>query len=268
MRKLNGKVAIVTGAGSGIGRELAIQLAQQGVVVAITDFNAASLDQTLDLVTPYQPESSSYVFDVSDKAAFQQFAKEVLEDYPSIDIVINNAGVALGKYTVESVSYEDFEWILGINLWGMIYGTKEFLSHLKTRPEASIVNISSLFGLIGVKYQAPYCTTKFAIRGFTESLRQELTNTEVQVLSVHPGGIKTNIARNARFHDQTGREKLAKNFDAAAKTSAESAAKQIIKAIQRKQDRLLVGMDAKFMDKLVRIFPEGYARLVRMIAGK
>lgn len=263
MRKLEGKVAVVTGAGSGIGKELAVQLAKKGATLAITDYDAETLAETLKEVHKVQPNSKSYVFDVSDKEAFQQFAQQALTDFPTIDIVINNAGVALGKYTVEQLSYEDFEWIVGINLWGMIYGTKEFLSHLKTRPSACVVNISSLFGLIGVKYQAAYCTTKFAIRGFTESLRQELTETNVKVLSIHPGGIKTNIARNARFHDPKAVEKLASSFEEAAKTTASSAAKQIIDAIRQQEERVLIGMDAKVMDKLVRIFPEAYAWLVR-----
>ncbi|MGB0523025.1 MAG: SDR family NAD(P)-dependent oxidoreductase [Flammeovirgaceae bacterium] len=268
MRILDGKVAVVTGAASGIGRELAIQLAQKGAILVITDFNAAQLAETLKAVQAIQPSSQSYVFDVSDKRAFQQFAQEAITTFKHIDIVINNAGVALGKYTVEQVSYDDFEWIVGINLWGMIYGTKEFLTHLKSRPEAYIVNVSSLFGLIGVKYQAAYCTTKFAIRGFTESLRQELAHTNVRVLAVHPGGIKTNIARSARHHDPVSKTKMAKGFDAAAKTTADRAAQQIIKAMQQKQERLLIGKDAKFMEKIVRLFPKGYDWVVQKMAGK
>lgn len=268
MKQLQGKVAVVTGAASGIGKELAIQLAQKGVSLVLTDYNANLLEETLQTVKAVQPNSKSYVFDVADKMAFQQFAQQAIADFGEIDIVVNNAGVALGKYTVEEVSYEDLEWILGINLWGMIYGTKEFLSHLKTRPEASIVNISSLFGLVGVKYQAPYCTTKFAIRGFTESLRQELADTKVQVLSVHPGGIKTNIARNARYHDAQAVKRLAKGFDSAAKTTAQSAAQQIIKAIEGKKKRLLIGNDARIMDKIVRLLPVKYANLVRKLAEK
>jgi len=268
MRNLRGKVAVITGAGSGIGRALALQLAQQGVTLAITDYQSESLQESLKLVQKHQPQSRSYLFDVSDKAAFQEFAQQAIRDFQQIDLVINNAGVALGKYTVEQLSYEDLEWIMGINLWGMIYGTKEFLPHLKTRLEASIVNISSLFGLIGVKYQAAYCTTKFAIRGFTESLRQELMDTNVQVLSVHPGGIKTNIAKHARHHNQAHITKMAKSFEQAAKTSSESAAKQIIRGIQKNKKRVLVGMDAKLLDKLVRLFPNSYAKLVSKMAGK
>ena len=268
MRKLQGKVAVVTGAGSGIGKALALQLAAKGVVLAITDYNEETLEETFQQIEQMQPNSIKSIFDVSDKTAFQNFAQQVIAHFGRVDIVINNAGVALGKYTVEELSYDDFEWIVGINFWGMVYGTKEFLTILKLQPEATIVNVSSLFGLIGVKYQAAYCTTKFAIRGFTESLRQELENTQVNVIAVHPGGIKTNIAKSARFHDQAAKEKLAINFDKAAKTSADSAAQQIITAIQKKRKRVLIGLDAKFMDKVVRIFPEGYAKLVKMIAGK
>jgi len=262
MKNLANKIAVITGAGSGIGRELALQLSSKGAVVALTDFNAKTLQKTYQDILDKGGRASQYVFDVANREAVYGFAEEVLDEYGHVDIVINNAGVALGRLTVNEVSYKDFEWIVGINMWGPIYGTKAFLPTLLKRPEASIVNISSLFGIIGMGTQAPYCTTKFALRGFNESLRMELIDTNVVISSVHPGGIRTNIARNSRPVSESEKAKMVKRFDKLAKTTAESAAAQIIRGIQAKNTRILVGNDAKIMDVIARIFPRLYTRFI------
>lgn len=259
MKDFNGKVAVVTGAASGIGKELVIQLSKLGAKVVAVDFNQEGLTETVNLITKNGGEVFSKVLDVSKKEGVHQLAEEVIEKYGQVDIVINNAGVALGTISVDEVTYEELEWIFGINLWGVIYGTKAFLPHLKTRPESAIVNISSVFGLLGVYKQAPYCITKFGVRGLTESLRAEMRNDHpnVHVMQVHPGGIKTNIARNARTNetDQSIVDDFHRRFDETARTSAEEAAKVIIKGLKNKNPRVRIGPDSYWFDRLTRFFP-------------
>ncbi|MCR9286606.1 SDR family oxidoreductase [Saprospiraceae bacterium] len=257
MKNFNGKVAVITGAASGIGRALAIQLSTLGAKIVAVDFNKEALSETSSLIEKNGGEVFQKVMDVSKKELIYELAEDVLAKYSQVDLVINNAGVALGLISVEDVTYDELEWIIGINLWGVIYGTKAFLPHLKTRPEAAIINISSVFGLVGVYKQAPYCITKFGVRGFTEALRTELMDSKVLVMQVHPGGIKTNIAKNAR-HSHANKE-IDKNFGAHfeknARTTAEDAAKQIIKGIQKKNPRVRIGVDAVWIDRLSRFFP-------------
>lgn len=262
MKNLNGKVAAITGAGSGIGRALALQLAAKGATVALNDHNVATLAETYDAVMASGGKASTHPFDVSDKKKVHAFAEDVIRQHGQADIVINNAGTSLGNMDVVDVTYEEMEWLFGINLWGVIYGTKAFLPHLLTRPEASIVNISSVFGIIGVGVQMPYSTTKWAVRGFTESVRMNLLDTNICVTQVHPGGIDTNIVNNSRFRaNQRGnRAEMAKAFKEVAKTTAAEAARQIIKGIERKKWRVLIGRDARFIDKMARLFPTKYAR--------
>jgi len=203
---------------------------------------------------------------VADREAVYCFVDEVTEKHGQVDGVINNAGVALGRISVKEVNWEQFEWIVNINMWGMIYGTKAFLPHLIMRPEAFVINLSSIFGITGIPKQAPYCTTKFAIRGFTESLRIEmmLEHPHVNVMSVHPGGISTNIVNNSRWDGATEKDikKLKKEFDQSAVTTPEEAARQIIKGIEKKKGRVLIGNDASVIDKIVRWFPDTYPKLV------
>lgn len=268
MKDFRGKVVVVTGAGSGIGRALAQDFAKRGAKLAIQDWNKDSVQETAATLG----ESPVLVdhFDVADREAMYAFKDNVLAEYGQVDVMINNAGVAVAQ-TIEDVSYEDFEWVMGVNFWGMVYGTKAFLPALKQRPEASIANVSSVFGLFSVPTQGTYNASKFAIRGVNEALWHELQDTNVSALSIHPGGIRTNIAKAARFHvgpsgedHQTG----AKNFQKLARTTPEKAAAIIIKAIQKKQRRVLVGPDAVGMDKLVRALPTGYwAVMKRMMPG-
>lgn len=269
MKNLNGKVAVITGAGSGMGKELAIQLAAKGVKVAINDWNGENLEATAAIVQKNGGTVLAKRYDVADQEAVYIFKDEVLAKFGQVDIVINNAGIALPSYNVEDVPYDEFEKLMNINFWGVVYGTKAYLPHLQTRPEASIVNTSSVFGIMGFPTQGPYCAAKFAVKGFTESLRLELKAQESKVVpcSVHPGRIFTNIVRNVDHKPGTVTEEekaeMAKQFDEGGKgTTAADAAAQIIKAIQKKKARLLIGSDAGFIDKIVRLLPTGYGKMI------
>lgn len=275
MKNISGKTAVITGAGSGIGRALAVQMAAEGAKVLITDYDETTLNETLALIETAGGKAKAYIFDVSDKKAFHDFAAAAIEEHQQIDIVINNAGVALGRISVLKATYDELEWIININLWGVIHGTKAFLPHLLKRPESALINISSVFGITGIPLQAPYCTTKFAVRGFTESLRMELMRPypNISVTCVHPGGIKTNIVRNARDENEASKAKLIKEFDRKlAKTTAEDAAKQIIDGIKRKKAKILIGSDARMMDRLARWFPTSYmsmfTKMIKFMEGK
>lgn len=265
MKDFQDRVAVVTGAAGGIGRATAIELARQGCHLAISDINGEGLQETAGEIEALGRKVSTHVMDVADKAAMEAFPQAVLDAHGRVDIVVNNAGVAVSDY-VESISLEDFEWIVGINFWGVVYGTRFFLPHMIKAGEGHIVNISSLFGIIGVPSQAAYCATKFAVRGFTESLRIEMMGTGIGVTAVHPGGVRTNIARSARYHHgpagETDQKVAAADFDRIARTTPESAGRQIAKAIRRNQGKLRIGADARLLDRIARLMPVGYQRLV------
>ena len=270
MKSFNNKVAAITGAGSGIGQQLAVLLAQQGCHVALSDINEQGLASTLELLKSYPVTVSSQVLDVSNREAVQQWAQARVQQHGSVNMVFNNAGVALGS-TVEGASYQELEWIVGINFWGVVYGTKEFLPFIKQTKDGHIINISSLFGLTAQPTQSAYNATKFAVRGFTESLRQELDieNSGVSALSVHPGGIRTNIANDARMSDSIksmgmNPEKSAKAFNKLLRMPAEEAAQQILDAVLKNKRRLLIGNDAKTLDLIQRVLPTGYQRITAM----
>lgn len=260
MKNLNAKVAVITGAGSGIGRALALNLAQQGCALALADINEAALEETRSLIVSNQ-KVSLHGLDVGNKDAVFAFADEVYKEHSQIDIVINNAGVALSD-TVENATYDDMQWLFDINFWGVVHGTKAFMPYLQQRPEAQLVNISSIFGIIAVPTQSTYNAAKFAVRGFTEALRQEVAGSNLKVTCVHPGGIKTNIARNSRFKvgidASTTAANMAQEFDKVARTSPEQAAATIIKGIQKDKKRILIGADAKILDMLQRFLPVHY----------
>ena len=196
MKILTDRVAAVTGAASGIGRALATNLAAKGCHLAISDVNEQGLRETANLVAHKNAKVTTHIVDVADRDQVYRYAEDVVNQHGRVNIIINNAGVAVGD-SIECVSYEDFEWVVGINFWGVVYGTKAFLPYLKKEPEGHIVNISSINGIIPNPYNAPYCATKFAVKGFTETLSQEMRGTSVGVTCVHPGGIGTNIIRNA-----------------------------------------------------------------------
>jgi short-subunit dehydrogenase len=271
MQSLAGKVAVITGAGSGIGKALAQLLASRGCHLALADIHHDNLAATAQALRSHGTNISTHALNVADRAAVYAFADEVLTTHGNAQLIINNAGVALSQ-TVAELAYDDFEWLMNINFWGVVHGTKAFLPHLLKNNDGHIVNISSLFGLIGVPTQSAYNASKFAVRGFTEALRQELACSEVAVSCVHPGGIKTNIARAGRFyqgpdggHDAN---RAAANFDKLARTSAEQAAQVIVDGILRKQPRILIGGDARLLDLIQRLLPSTYPWLLNKLLGR
>lgn len=266
MAYVQGKIAVLTGAGSGIGRALALQLNREGCELYISDINAPNLGETLALLPRKDVPAEGQVLDVADKAAMHAWADKIAAARGHVDIVINNAGVALIA-TVEDSRYEDLEWLMGINFWGVVYGTQAFLPLLRRAAQGHLVNLSSVFGLIGVPTQSAYNAAKFAVRGYTEALRQEMHGTNVHVCCVHPGGIKTNIARAARGGNAAmSVEERGSEFEKLAKTSPAVAAQKIIGAIEKRKPRLLIGMDATIISLLSRLFPVSYTRFLLALA--
>lgn len=271
MRSLDQKVVVLTGAGSGIGRTLALNLGEKGAILALSDWDGAGLQETVDLLSARGITNvRTDKIDVRDREAMAAYATSVAEELGRVNVVINNAGVALhGDF--EEVTYEDFEWIMDVDFWGVVHGTKEFLPHLIASGDGHLVNLSSLFGLMGVPGQSAYNSAKFAVRGLTEALRQEMliAGHPVGVTSVHPGGIKTAIARNARAtasHDQAS---VAQIFDKKlAITSPEKAAEVIVDGILRNKPRVVVGPDAKLLDLWVRLAGPGYQRITAKFAAR
>lgn len=273
MKNFTDKVAVVTGAGSGIGRALALELAAAGARLALADINETGLKETARLLDLDSDRLLTQTLDVANRDAVYAFADRVVERFGAAHLVFNNAGVALGA-TVETMRYEDFEWLMGINFWGVVYGTKAFLPHLKAAGEGHIVNVSSVFGLIGVPTQSAYNAAKFAVRGFTEALRQELEIEKcgVSCTSVHPGGIKTNIARNARMGEGMERitgndpDKARRDFEKMFRTTPEEAASVILKGVRGDKRRVLIGSDARAIDSMQRLLPTSYQRI--LVAGQ
>ncbi len=266
MRNLIDKIVVVTGAASGIGRGLAVNMAKEGCSLALADVDQKGLNETLKLIDSENIQAKMYMVDVSDRDRVYRFADEVAEDFGKVDIVINNAGVTL-RDTLEDVTYEDLDWLLRINLYGIIYGSKAFLPYLKKQPLANLVNVSSVNAMFTSPTNGPYCTSKFAVRGFTLTLAQELKGTTVKVSCVYPGGIKTNLVRNARFHKGTRKEKS--KDDAVALfdkfmvwTSADRAARVMIRGIKKNKPRILVGPDAHFYNMISRIFPATWQKIL------
>lgn len=267
MKTFKNKVAAVTGAGSGIGQALAIALAKQGCHLALSDISEAGLGKTVEQLSAYPVKVTTQKVDVAKRTEIADWAKAVVNEHGQVNLIFNNAGVAIGS-TAEGVSYEDLEWLIGINFWGVVYGTKEFLPYLKQSGDGHIINISSMFGLTAQPTQSAYNASKFAVRGFTESLRQELDmqNAGVSATCVHPGGIRTNIAKAARMNNSVqslGMDPLKSQdaFDKLLRTPADEAAQQILEAVRKNRRRLLIGADAKVVDVIQRILPQGYQKI-------
>lgn len=256
MRELEGKVAVVTGAGHGIGRETAVALAKKGCRLAICDVNLQALEALRGELEAGGTEVTAHGVDVSDKTQMAGFASEVIDAHGKAHILVNNAGVTVYA-SFEEHSIEDLEWIFGVNLWGVIYGCKFFLPHLKAAGEGHIVNLSSVFGIIAPPLQTSYVATKFAVRGFSESLRAELTEENIGVTSVHPGAIQTNIVRNARLVTDTHkklRDGTQRLFDRLG-TTPDVVAARVVKAIEDNSPRVLITKEAHMADALKRLMP-------------
>lgn len=270
MKQFGGKVAAITGAGSGIGRSLAVALAGRGAHIALSDIDGDSLADTVGMCEGRGVKVSSHVLDVADKEAVFAWAEAVVGEHGKVNLVFNNAGVALGA-PIDSMSYEDFEWLMNINFWGVVHGTKAFLPHLKASGDGHIVNISSVFGLVSIPTQSAYNAAKFGVRGFTDALRIELEIADCGVSSttVHPGGIKTNIARRSRRNPEAvalaqGRD-IGEEFEKIARTTPDKAAAKILTAVERNRRRTLIGPDAFVFDAMSRL-PAGLYQRV-LIAG-
>jgi short-subunit dehydrogenase len=264
MTAINGSAAAVTGAASGIGRALALALAERGCDLALADRDEAGLQSVAaEIAKTTQRKVSTHRFDVGEPGQILEFAAAAAAAHPGLNIVINNAGVALlGNFN--EVDQAQMEWLFDINFWGVVHGTRAFLPILAKQREAHIVNLSSIFGIVAPPGQTAYCAAKFAVRGFSESLRHELAmaNSPVRLTVVHPGGVATNIARNSRtgsgITDNARRAESIDRFEAVATKSPEAAALRIITGIEKNQPRILIGSDARFMDLLQRFRPATY----------
>lgn len=263
-------VAVITGAASGIGRALAIRFAKESIAgIAISDWNKSGLLETAAETEKLGAQVSSHVIDVSKLDQVKRFADEVLERHGRVTHLVNNAGVGLFG-TFEQVSIADIEWLMGVNFWGVVYGCKVFLPTLLDQNEAHIVNISSVFGFIAPEEQTAYCASKFAVRGFTESLRHEHMGTNLHVACVHPGGILTDIARNSKLGENTPndwKQHGAKFFDRVARTAPQAAAEAIFEGMERKNTRILIGSDASKISLISRLFPARYLSVIERLAG-
>ena len=258
MKNLNEKVVALSGAGSGIGRCLAIQLSQLGTHLSLADVDEEGLKQTKALLSK-DIIVSTHLVDVADREQVYAWAEETIKAHGHVDCIINNAGVAFTA-SIEEINYKDFDWVFKIVFYGVLYGTKAFLPHLKKRPDAHIVNISSVNGFIATPRNGAYACAKHAVKALNQTLQQELKNTSVNVISVHPGGVRTNIARNSRSDDsQEIQQERIVGFDQIAGTSAEKAATIIIKGMLKNRKRQLVGVDAIVIDVLSHLFPQKFS---------
>lgn len=260
------KVVVITGAGSGIGRALAIQFAQQGARLALSDINEAGLAETIKLL-PAGSEARGYKLDASSWEDFQAHADAVKRDFGTAHMIVNNAGAALIG-TVEHTSIEEFRWQLDLNLYGVLYGTKAFLPMMLAQREGWIVNISSILGLVTFPAQSAYNMSKFAVRGLTECLWQELAGTGVQAVCVHPGGIKTNIEKGGRRVKLAGAEEstFGERADRMLRTPPEECAADIIRGIRQGKPRVLTGYTSSTMHWLARLLPNSYPTVLRWLA--
>lgn len=269
IKDFNNAVVAITGAGSGIGRALAIRFAQENCHLALSDVHLDSVEETKKLIQSRPQFShlniSCQKVDVSNQQQVFDWAKDTFETHGKVNLIINNAGVALSG-TVNELEIKDYQWIMDINFWGVIYGTKAFLPYLEQSGEGHIVNISSVFGLTAQPFMSGYNASKYAVRGFTEALRQdlEISNSTISATCVHPGGIKTNIAKSARISDKlsklTGKtaQDATKEFEMTFLTTSTKAADTIFKAVKENKRRVLIGPDSKLYDWSARLLPSSY----------
>jgi len=265
--RLDGRTAVITGAGGGIGRAIALSLARRGCNLALADIDEAGLAGTAELARGVNV--SRHRLDVADRAAVAEFPDIVAAEHQGVDVLVNNAGVAVGG-TFEQVCEEDFEWLFEINFWGVVRMTRAFLPLLRTSNDARVVNISSLYGIVAPPEQAAYAASKFAVRGFSEALRHELEGSGVGVTVVHPGGVNTSIAEKARIPAGVTEEEIARRRERYRKLlrmPPEVAGETIVRGIERRQPRILVGSDAKVVSLIERMLPVSYWKLLARRMG-
>ena len=277
MKSFKDKVAVITGAGSGMGRYLAVLLDKDGADVSVCDVNEETLNETVEMLRKYNVSVSSHLLDVSDKEAIEALPGKVIEQHGKVDMVFNNAGVTTGTH-FKDMDENNWDWVMGINFDGVINSTRAFIPHMVDSPEAAIVNTSSIFGMVAVPGQTVYHATKFAVRGFTESLAMEMkeTNPNLQIHCVHPGHIGTNIAADARFDEenfnqdetQVSNSIFTRNAPKSQKEMGDlfreggmhpsKAAEIILNGVKKNKTRIFIGLDAKLLDLSQRIFPKHY----------
>lgn len=268
--RLEGRTAVITGAGGGIGRALAVSLARRRCHLALADIDEAGLAGTADLVREHGVRVSRHRLDVADRAVVADFPRVVRVEHTGVDLLFNNAGVAVGG-TFEQVSEEDFEWLFEINFWGVVRMTRAFLPLLRASGDARIVNLSSVFGIVAPPEQVAYAASKFAVRGFSEALRHELEGSGVGVTVVHPGGVATSIAEKARVPAGVSAEEVARRherFRKLLRLPPEVAGETIVRGVVRRQSRVLVGSDAKLLSTIARLLPVSYWKVLAPRVGK
>ncbi len=268
-RSYTGRTAVITGAGSGIGRALAIELAGRGARLALSDVDEPSVQSTVHTCRDLGATAHGYRLDVADRAAVHAHAQDVVGDLGAVHLLVNNAGVALHG-PVSELTEEDFRWVMEIDFWGVVHGTQAFLPHLAASGDGQLANVSSIFGIIAVPKQSAYNAAKFAVRGFTEALRQEcrIDGTPVSVSCIHPGGVRTEIARRARATAGEDKAEMARTFDGLARTSPPRAARTILRGLERDKARILVGPDAWALAGLARVLGAEYGRVVARGAAR
>lgn len=266
---LRGKVAVITGAGSGIGRALSRELANSGATIAACDLDEGSATATItDLPLTGRKRHRALQVDVADEAAVNSLAEAVRSEFGTVDILVNNAGVLGRMAPVDQLTTDDLKWVIDIDLWGPIYGTRAFLPLLKERPEAALVNVSSFAGLMGSLGNAAYFASKFGLRGFSEAVRAELRPTNVTVTIVYPGVVKTNLGASRLDLDEEARQEAIRRYNAQPGVSPERAARRIARGIERGQSRVLIGPDAWAVDKLVRVFAGNTDRVLHSFISR
>jgi NAD(P)-dependent dehydrogenase (short-subunit alcohol dehydrogenase family) len=271
--RLEGRTAVITGAAGGIGRAIAVSLARRGCHLALSDVDEAGMAGTEDLVRAHGVRVTRHRLDVADRVAVAGFPARVAAEHPNrpgVDLLVNNAGVAVGG-TFEQVSEEDFEWLFEINFWGVVRMTRAFLPALRVSGDSRVVNLSSVFGLVAPPEQVAYAASKFAVRGFSEALRHELEGSGVGVTVVHPGGVATSIAEHARVPAGVSAEEVERRrerFRKLLRLPPEVAGETIVRGVERRKPRILVGSDAKVMSVIARVLPVSYWKVIALRAGK
>lgn len=268
--RLAERTAVITGAANGIGRAIAVSLARRGCHLALADIDETGMAGTADLARPFGVRVSRHCIDVADRTAVAEFPKIVAAKHSGVDVLVNNAGVAVGG-TFELVAEEDFEWLFEINFWGVVRMTRAFLPLLRASGDARVVNLSSVYGLIAPPEQVAYAASKFAVRGFSEALRHELEGSGVGVTVVHPGGINTSIAEKARVPAGVTEEEIARRrakYRKLLRLPPEIAGETIVRGIERRQSRILIGSDAKTISLIARLLPVSYWKLLARRMGE